>query len=119
MFEYLNNVTMIILEVICLRIFFDTLIQHSDNKNRKSEAILNCFVHIIVFLIIVALFKKNLIIKEVLVITSTALIMKLYKRISYVESLKITFIVIALMFAMDALSYLAIESIFEEFDKEN
>ena len=119
MFEYLNNVTMIILEVICLRIFFDTLIQHSDNKNRKSEAILNCFVHIIVFLIIVALFKNNLIIKEVLVITSSTLIMKLYKRISYVESLKITFIVIALMFAMDALSYLAIESVFEEFDKEN
>ena len=99
MFEMLNNLSVIILEVICSRIFFGAFFLDKDNITRKQSFIIFVIQSFAVLLICILL-KNHLWLREFFIILSLVAIMYLLKEGPFwkILLLSVTFIGVVILF---------------------
>ena len=79
MLYYLCNLVIILFEVICCKIFFG-IFNKSTEKPRKTTGTILVVILVCLDYAYVMLFSQNFLIKEVVVILTIAIIMKIYQR---------------------------------------
>ena len=100
MVVYIQSFLLVILEILCCKIFFEAFGKRRDNKrNLKNYGII---LSLIVFVYVIALFLSNqIILKQLLIIVVTALVMTMHFRINYWRSLIFATLFQGLLLAID------------------
>ncbi len=115
MFEMLNNLSVIALEVICNRIYFSALFQNKKTINqRQSYALI--LLQVIAFFGVGYIFKNNLVLREIFILFVMTGIMCLQKKGSVWKIFIAALIFMVALIALDLITLGLIYTLFEQFD---
>lgn len=99
MFEYITDITILIIEIVCSFIFFDILAVKKE-KNKK-KVILSVLVLILLLRLCICFLNKYTIIKMLMIIVIMLLVMRFLYDISIVKALILVFFVQSIMTLID------------------
>ena len=99
MFEYITDITILIIEIVCSFIFFDILAVKKE-KNKK-KVILSVLVLILLLRLCICFLNKYTIIKMLMIIVIMLLVMRFLYDISIVKALILVFVVQSIMTLID------------------
>jgi len=99
MFEYITDITILIIEIVCSFIFFDILAVKKE-KNKK-KVILSVLVLILLLRLCICFLNKYTIIKILMIIVIMLLVMRFLYDISIVKALILVFFVQSIMTLID------------------
>ena len=99
MFEYITDITILIIEIVCSFIFFDILAVKKE-KNKK-KVILSVLVLILLLRLCICFLNKYTIIKMLMIIVIMLLVMRFLYDISIVQALILVFFVQSIMTLID------------------
>lgn len=99
MFEYITDITILIIEIVCSFIFFDILAVKKE-KNKK-KVILSVLVLILLLRLCICFLNKYTIIKMLMIIVIKLLVMRFLYDISIVKALILVFFVQSIMTLID------------------
>ena len=99
MFEYITDITILIIEIVCSFIFFDIL-EVKKEKNKK-KVILSVLVLILLLRLCICFLNKYTIIKMLMIIVIMLLVMRFLYDISIVKALILVFFVQSIMTLID------------------
>lgn len=99
MFEYITDITILIIEIVCSFIFFDILAVKKE-KNKK-KVILSVLVLILLLRLCICFLNKYTIIKMLMIIVIMSLVMRFLYDISIVKALILVFFVQSIMTLID------------------
>ena len=99
MFEYITDITILIIEIVCSFIFFDILAVKKE-KNKK-KVILSVLVLILLLRLCICFLNKYTIIKILMIIFIMLLVMRFLYDISIVKALILVFFVQSIMTLID------------------
>ena len=99
MFEYITDITILIIEIVCSFIFFDILAVKKE-KNKK-KVILSVLVLILLLRLCICFLNKYTIIKMLMIIVIMLLVMRFLYDISIVKALILVFFVQSVMTLID------------------
>ena len=99
MFEYITDITILIIEIVCSFIFFDILAVKKE-KNKK-KVILSVLVLILLLRLCICFLNKYTIIKMLMIIVIMLLVMRFLYDISIVKALMLVFFVQSIMTLID------------------
>lgn len=115
MFEMLNNLSVIALEVICNRIYFSALF-----KNRKSitqrQSYIFVLIQVIAFFGVGYIFKNNVVLREIFILLAMTGIMCLLKEGSIWKIFIAALLFMVALIALDLITLGMIYALFEQFD---
>lgn len=115
MFEMLNNLSVIALEVICNRIYFSALF-----KNRKSithrQSYIFVLIQVIAFFGVGYIFKNNIVLREIFILLAMTGIMCLLKEGSIWKIFIAALLFMVALIALDLITLGMIYALFEQFD---
>ena len=115
MFEMLNNLSVIALEVICNRIYFSALF-----KNRKSitqrQSYIFVLIQVIAFFGVGYIFKNNVVLREIFILLAMTGIMCLLKEGSIWKIFIASLLFMVALIALDLITLGMIYALFEQFD---
>ena len=115
MFEMLNNLSVIALEVICNRIYFSALF-----KNRKSitqrQSYIFVLIQVIVFFGVGYIFKNNIVLREIFILLAMTGLMCLLKEGSIWKIFIAALLFMVALIALDLITLGMIYALFEQFD---
>ncbi|WP_373834905.1 hypothetical protein, partial [Bacteroides heparinolyticus] len=115
MFEMLNNLSVIALEVICNRIYFSALFQNKKTINqRQSYALI--LLQVIAFFGVGYIFNNNLVLREIFILFVMTGIMCLQKKGSVWKIFIAALIFMVALIALDLITLGLIYTLFEQFD---
>lgn len=104
MLYYLCNLVIILFEVICCKIFFG-IFNKSTEKPRKTTGTILVVILVCLDYAYVMLFSQNFLIKEVVVILTIAIIMKIYQRTGFIRAIVIAVLYQGLILLVDYIVY--------------
>lgn len=99
MFEYITDITILIIEIVCSFIFFDILAVKKE-KNKK-KVILSVLVLILLLRLCICFLNKYTLIKMLMIIVIMLLVMRFLYDISIVKALILVFFVQSIMTLID------------------
>ena len=99
MFEYITDITILIIEIVCSFIFFDILAVKQE-KNKK-QVLLSVLVLILLLRLCICFLNKYTIIKMLMIIVIMLLVMRFLYDISIVKALILVFFVQSIMTLID------------------
>ena len=99
MFEYITDITILIIEIVCSFIFFDILAVKKE-KNKK-KVILSVLVLILLLRLCICFLNKYTLIKMLMIIVIMLLVMRFLYDISIVKALILVFFVQSIMILID------------------
>ena len=115
MFEMINNLSVIALEVICNRIYFSSIFQNRDNMSKRKSYLL--FVaQVVVFLMLGYCIKKNVVIREIIAIFIMSGVMYLLKDADFWKIFIANIFFVTVLILLDLLTLGMIYTLFERFD---
>lgn len=118
MFEMLNDLSVIILEVICNRIYFTAFFSNKKNIGKRESFVL-LLVQIVAFFIIVFIFENNIILRISSIILVMTLLMYFLKEGEVWKLIIASVIFILTMVVLDLITLGLINALFEQFDVNN
>ncbi len=98
MFEYITDITILIIEIVCSFIFFDIL---AVKKENNKKVILSVLVLILLLRLCICFLNKYTIIKMLMIIVIMLLVMRFLYDISIVKALILVFFVQSIMTLID------------------
>lgn len=99
MFEYITDITILIIEIVCSFIFFDILAVKKEKNEKK--VILSVLVLILLLRLCICFLNKYTIIKMLMIIVIMLLVMRFLYDISIVKALILVFFVQSIMTLID------------------
>lgn len=99
MLEYITDITILIIEMVCSFTFFDIFAK--KRKRNKREVILSCFALILLLRLCIRFLKRYTIIKMLMIVIIMLLIMWFLYDISIIKSLILVFFVQSIMTLTD------------------
>lgn len=100
MFIYIESFLIVMLEILCCKIFFETFgKKRTENNTYKNYGIIAALI-VYVYLTAIIL-QNNFFIKQVLIILMTAILMRLYIQLSFLKSLFLAALFQGLLLAID------------------
>ena len=115
MFEMLNNFSVMILEVICNRIFFSAFFNNKKTIS-KRRSILFLLIHIIAFFAIEFVFKDHFIVRSILIVLAMTAIMYSIKDGDIWKLCVAAIIFMFIMVVLDLITLGFIYTLFDQFD---
>lgn len=115
MFEMLNNFSVMILEIICNRMFFGAFFPNKKTIS-KRRSILILLIHIIVFFAIEIVFKDYLIIRTILIVLAMTAIMHSIKDGGIFKLCVAAIVFMIIMVVLDLITLGLIYTLFDQFD---
>lgn len=105
MFGYIQSFLIVILEVLCCKIFYETFgVKRSENNVWKDRRI---FVGLMLFIYFAAFFLRDqFLLKQILVFIVTAVLMLMYLKITFSQSMILAALFQGLLLVVDYLAYL-------------
>ncbi|MCI9078204.1 MAG: GHKL domain-containing protein [Lachnospiraceae bacterium] len=116
MFAYIESALIIVLEVLCCKIFYGAF----GNKRKKENEWIE---HILILLLIVEFFcsalffEQMVLLKVLMVVAGIAIVMYCIMEISFVKTLIMAFLYEGLMFVVDYLTFLLCVTVFKNVAK--
>lgn len=112
MFIYIESFLIVVFEILCCKIFFETFgKKKAENNTYKNFGIIFA---LIVYVYLIAIFFGNyFFLKQVLIILMTAVLMRLYIRLSFFKSLFLAVLFQGLLLAIDYITLWINVEIFE------
>ena len=117
MFEIINNICLIVLEIICNRIYFSAFF-HNRNDLEKGKLYLYSALHALSFLLI-GTFIENFVLREIIAVVSMTLIMYLMKDGKILNIFFAAMIFAALLILLDYATLKLIYYLFNQFDSNS
>lgn len=112
MFAYVESVLIIVLEVMCCRIFYGAFGKKRKKDSRWIEHVL-LFLLILEFFCSALLFEQIVLLKVFMVIVGVAIVMYYIIEISFIKSLIMAFLYEGLMCVVDYLTFLFCVTVFK------
>lgn len=110
MFEYITDITILIIEIVCSFIFFDILAVKKE-KNKK-KVILSVLVLILLLRLCICFLNKYTLIKMLMIIVIMLLVMRFLYDISIVKALILVFFVQSIMTLIDYIIIMIIAKLY-------
>ena len=115
MFEMLNNLSVIALEVICNRIYFSALYKDRKSITQRQSYVL-VLIQVIAFFGVGYIFKNNVVLREIFILLVMTGIMCLLKEGSIWKIFIAALIFMVALIALDLITLGMIYALFEQFD---
>jgi len=115
MFEMLNNLSVMILEVICNRIYFSAIFSNKKTIGKK-ESFLFLLIHIIAFFGVEFVFKDYFILRILSIVLVMSVIMYFLKDSETWKLIVAAIFFMLIMIALDLITLGLIYTLFEQFD---
>lgn len=113
MFAYIESILIIVLEVLCCRIFYGAFGEKRKKIKGRIEPILLLLL-IVEFFCSALFFEKIVLLKAFVVIAGVAIVMYFIIEISFIKSLIMAFLYEGIMFVVDYLTFLLCETFFRD-----
>lgn len=115
MFEALNSLSVMILEVICNRIYYSSIFSNRKSFDKRRSFIF-FVVHTLVFFIIEYIFKNNAVLRMLFIILAMTVVMSFIKEGALWKILIAAVVFMLIMLVLDLLTLGMIYTLFEQFD---
>lgn len=116
MFEFINDFSIIILEVICCKIFFDAFIEEIDNLGREKSYLLVLIQSICLYMYAEFIDNNIFVFKEAAVILTIALLMKFFSGTKTRKTIAVAFLFQCVLLIIDYVTYQFIIILMQEID---
>ena len=113
MFTYVESVLIIVLEVLCCRIFYGAFGKKREKVKRWTECVL-LFLLVLEVYCSALLFEQIILLKAFMVVIGIAIILYCIMQMSFIKSLIIAFLYEGLMFVVDYLTFLLCVTVFRD-----